>query len=51
MIPHNPKVVGSNPASATNKMTSKQAVLRSFFYFYELFEGNSQGLKRLKPTC
>ena len=32
--PHNPKVVGSNPSSATKK----PPILGGFSYFYELFE-------------
>ena len=47
---HNPKVVGSNPASATNKNTLKSVDFEVFFYYYELFEGNSRGSKTLKPT-
>ena len=34
MNPHNPKVAGSNPSSATKK----PPILGGFSYFYELFE-------------
>ena len=31
-IPHNPKVVGSNPAAATNVNTSFEAIQRAIFF-------------------
>ena len=42
---HNPKVVGSNPASATNKNTPKSTDFEVFFCFSELFQDNSLSAK------